>query len=122
MGRLRRIFALFCCCCCESLILSLTEKDTDRNILLVCATEPLGDGSEFRNPPQADPREKDIDEEFMARNYTWDATGRFHTTPTPSTLLEPKPSPPMDHNVPMIPILKVDSPTDTPEGLPRTTS
>ncbi|KAH6910176.1 hypothetical protein BKA70DRAFT_1424726 [Coprinopsis sp. MPI-PUGE-AT-0042] len=100
MGRLKRIFAIFCCC--------------------FCATEPLGDGSEFRKAPEADPREKDIDAEFMARNYTRDASGRFHTTPTSSTVLEVKPSHSTDHNAPEIPILKVEPPTASPDGLPWT--
>ncbi|EAU91827.1 hypothetical protein CC1G_04594 [Coprinopsis cinerea okayama7 len=48
--------------------------------------EPTDDTSQFKSRAKEDPREQMIDAEFMARNYTRDASGHFHMTPTPSML------------------------------------
>ncbi|KAH6897982.1 hypothetical protein BKA70DRAFT_1315274, partial [Coprinopsis sp. MPI-PUGE-AT-0042] len=60
MGRLALIAGSLCCCC-------MTDAG------------PLGDGSEFRKPPKADPREREIDDAFRRRDYDQDASGHFHT-------------------------------------------
>ncbi|CAA7263059.1 unnamed protein product [Cyclocybe aegerita] len=54
--------------------------------------EVTPDGSRFRSHPKRDPREQLVDDEFMARNYHQDASGHFHSEPTPtsSMLLPPR--------------------------------
>ncbi|KAF4620378.1 hypothetical protein D9613_001205 [Agrocybe pediades] len=46
--------------------------------------EVSADGSHFRTKAKEDPRERQIDEVFLARNYRQDSNGRFHTQPTPT--------------------------------------
>ncbi|KAF8161641.1 hypothetical protein B0H34DRAFT_701899 [Crassisporium funariophilum] len=53
-------------------------------------SEVSADGSHFRSRAKADPRERQIDEEFLARDYRRDASGRFKTQPTPTTEMFPK--------------------------------
>jgi hypothetical protein len=47
--------------------------------------EVSADGSHFRTGGKPDPRERQIDEEFMARDYRKDANGRFIRQPTPTS-------------------------------------
>lgn len=47
--------------------------------------EVSADGSHFRTGGKPDPRERQIDEEFMARDYRQDANGRFVRQPTPTS-------------------------------------
>ncbi|TFK21939.1 hypothetical protein FA15DRAFT_57477 [Coprinopsis marcescibilis] len=65
MTDLGRAIAYLCCC---------------------CGPRPIDDGSQLKNRPKPDPREKEIDAEFMSRNYTRDKSGHFSMTPTPSVL------------------------------------
>ncbi|PPQ83715.1 hypothetical protein CVT25_006119, partial [Psilocybe cyanescens] len=43
------------------------------------------DGSYSSKKAKPDPREQQIDDEFLARNYRQDSSGRFHTQPTPTS-------------------------------------
>ena len=54
------------------------------------AGEVSADGSHFSSRTKADPRERQIDEEFLARNYRQDSTGRFHVQPTPTSSMFPR--------------------------------
>ncbi|TEB38003.1 hypothetical protein FA13DRAFT_716067 [Coprinellus micaceus] len=60
----------FCCNCCG-------RPETIEEMQL---------GSEFRGRTKRNPREQEIDDEFMARNYTRDAAGRIHMEPRPSQI------------------------------------
>ncbi|KAF9484419.1 hypothetical protein BDN70DRAFT_797651 [Pholiota conissans] len=50
-----------------------------------CCAEVSADGSHFRSGTKPDPRERQVDEEFMARDYRRDADGRFVRQPTPGS-------------------------------------
>jgi len=52
--------------------------------------EVSADGSHFSSRTKADPRERQIDEEFLARNYRQDSAGRFHVQPTPTSSMFPR--------------------------------
>uniref|UniRef100_A0A8H7Y3V8 Uncharacterized protein n=1 Tax=Psilocybe cubensis TaxID=181762 RepID=A0A8H7Y3V8_PSICU len=47
------------------------------------------DGSYTSPKTKPDPREQQIDDEFLARNYRQDSSGRFHTQPTPTSSMFP---------------------------------
>lgn len=52
--------------------------------------EVSADGSHFSSRTKPDPRERQIDEEFLARNYHQDSAGRFHIQPTPTSSMFPR--------------------------------
>ena len=52
--------------------------------------EVSADGSHFSSRTKPDPRERQIDEEFLARNYHQDSAGRFHVQPTPTSSMFPR--------------------------------
>ncbi|KAJ3515020.1 hypothetical protein NLJ89_g2014 [Agrocybe chaxingu] len=74
-------------------------SDLGIGVVYLCKTcccirdaEVTPDGSHFRSHAKRDPREQLVDDEFMARNYHQDASGHFHSEPTPtsSMLLPPR--------------------------------
>ncbi|KDR69743.1 hypothetical protein GALMADRAFT_255533 [Galerina marginata CBS 339.88] len=70
MGDLSSGLAYLCCC--------LKHSDVS------------ADGSRFGSGKKADPRERQIDQEFLARNYHRDSTGHFHVQPTPTSSMFPR--------------------------------
>lgn len=52
--------------------------------------EVSADGSHFSTRTKPDPRERQIDEAFLARDYRRDASGRFHVQPTPTSSMLPR--------------------------------
>ncbi|KAF5322610.1 hypothetical protein D9619_001349 [Psilocybe cf. subviscida] len=48
------------------------------------------DGSRFSSSGKAHPAEREIDKEFMARNYRKDAAGYLHSQPTPTNSMMPR--------------------------------
>ncbi|KAF9523722.1 hypothetical protein CPB83DRAFT_862361 [Crepidotus variabilis] len=46
--------------------------------------EVTPDGSHFRSAGKRDPREKLVEDEFMARSYRKDKSGRLHVQPAPT--------------------------------------
>ncbi|KAF9033603.1 hypothetical protein BJ165DRAFT_1515250 [Panaeolus papilionaceus] len=70
MGDVARGLAYLCCFCCR-------ESDA------------IQDGSHFSSKTKPDPREREIDEVFKARNYQKDSHGRFHVQPTPTASMFP---------------------------------
>ncbi|KIM36892.1 hypothetical protein M413DRAFT_31289 [Hebeloma cylindrosporum] len=71
--------------------------DIGTGIAYLCRTcccmsdgEVSADGSHFSSRSKPDPRERQIDEEFLARNYRQDSAGRFHVQPTPTSSMFPR--------------------------------
>ncbi|KAF8973006.1 hypothetical protein BDZ97DRAFT_1912605 [Flammula alnicola] len=71
--------------------------DIGNGIAYLCGTcccvrnaEVSADGSRFGSRTKPDPRERQIDEEFMSRNYRQDAAGRFYRQPTPTSSMLPR--------------------------------
>ena len=52
--------------------------------------EVSADGSHFSTRTKPDPRERQIDEAFLARDYRRDSSGRFHVQPTPTSSMLPR--------------------------------
>jgi hypothetical protein len=52
--------------------------------------EVSADGSHFSSRSKPDPRERQIDEAFLARNYRQDSAGHFHVQPTPTSSMFPR--------------------------------
>jgi len=73
MGDIGTGFAYLCrTCCCMS------------------DSEVSADGSHFGSRTKPDPRERQIDEAFLARDYRQDSSGRFHVQPTPTSSMFPR--------------------------------
>ncbi|TFK33813.1 hypothetical protein BDQ12DRAFT_690609 [Crucibulum laeve] len=52
-----------CCCCCNT-------------------AEPSPDGTRFGTLAKKHPREQDIDDQFLSREYCQDSNGRIHVQPS----------------------------------------
>jgi len=71
--------------------------DIGTGIAYLCRTcccmsdaEVSADGSHFGSRTKPDPRERQIDEAFLARDYRQDSSGRFHVQPTPTSSMFPR--------------------------------
>ncbi|KAF8058532.1 hypothetical protein FPV67DRAFT_507701 [Lyophyllum atratum] len=86
MGDVGMGLVYLCTCCCK-----LSRYQIQRISLYFCVHLTGFGGTENNDEPSCcgrskrkDPREKEIEDHFAARNYTRDASGRIVTQPTPS--------------------------------------